>query len=72
MSWWSGPPTKGAVSTNVRALERLGMVHPHFQTGERKDYYVAETDFWKITRAIFKKAPKNLSLTRPCTRLKKA
>jgi DNA-binding transcriptional regulator GbsR (MarR family) len=46
--------TKGAVSTNVRALERLGMVHQHVQVGERKDYYSAETDFWKITRAILK------------------
>ncbi len=51
--------TKGAVSTNVRALERLGMVHPFFQTGERKDYYVAETDFWKITRAILKEREKS-------------
>jgi DNA-binding transcriptional regulator GbsR (MarR family) len=46
--------TKGAISTNVRALERLGMVHQHIQVGERKDYYTAETDFWKITRAILK------------------
>jgi DNA-binding transcriptional regulator GbsR (MarR family) len=46
--------TKGAISTNVRALERLGMVHQHVQVGERKDYYTAETDFWKITRAILK------------------
>ena len=46
--------TKGAVSTNVRALERLGMVHLHLEMGDRKDYYTAETDFWKITRAILK------------------
>ena len=30
--------TKGAVSTNVRSLERLGMVHPHLEIGERKDF----------------------------------
>jgi HTH-type transcriptional regulator, glycine betaine synthesis regulator len=46
--------TKGAVSTNVRALERLGMVHRHIRIGERKDYYVAETDFWKVVRGILK------------------
>ena len=46
--------TKGAISTNVRALERLGMVHQHVAVGERKDYYTAETDFWKITRAILR------------------
>ena len=51
--------TKGAVSTNVRALERLGMVHRHVQIGERKDYYVAETDFWRIVRGILKDREKN-------------
>ena len=51
--------TKGAVSTNVRALERLGMVHPHLEIGERKDYYVAETDFWKIARGILKEREKS-------------
>jgi DNA-binding transcriptional regulator GbsR (MarR family) len=51
--------TKGAVSTNVRALERLGMVHPYVHIGERKDYYTAETDFWKITRGILKEREKS-------------
>jgi DNA-binding transcriptional regulator GbsR (MarR family) len=46
--------TKGSVSTNVRALERLGMVHKHIQIGERKDFYLAETDFWKIVRGILR------------------
>ena len=50
--------TKGSVSTNVRALERLGMVHRHIQIGERKDYYVAEIDFWKIVRGILKEREK--------------
>ena len=44
--------TKGAVSTNVRSLERLGMVHRIMRIGERKDYYTAETDFWKVIRGI--------------------
>lgn len=46
--------TKGAVSTNVRQLERLGMVNKHIMVGERKDYYFAETDFWKIAKGILK------------------
>jgi DNA-binding transcriptional regulator GbsR (MarR family) len=46
--------TKGAVSTNVRALERLNMVHRHVRLGERKDYYSAETDFWKIVKGVLK------------------
>ncbi len=44
--------SKGAVSTNVRHLERLNMVHKHIQLGDRKDYYSAETDFWKIIKNI--------------------
>ncbi len=51
--------TKGAVSTNVRALERLGMVHRHIQIGERKDYYIAETDFWKIVRSVLNERQKS-------------
>ncbi|MBW8010961.1 MAG: hypothetical protein FVQ83_06930 [Chloroflexi bacterium] len=46
--------SKGAVSTNVRQLERLGMVHKHFEVGSRKDYYFAEVDFWNIVRGILK------------------
>jgi DNA-binding transcriptional regulator GbsR (MarR family) len=46
--------TKGAVSTNVRQLERLGMVHKRIQVGSRKDYYDAEIDFWKIVTGILR------------------
>lgn len=51
--------TKGAVSTNVRALERLGMVHRRIQMGERKDFYTAETDFWKIVKSILREREKS-------------
>lgn len=51
--------TKGAVSTNVRRLERLGMVHKHIQVGERKDFYVAETDFWGIVRRLLQEREKS-------------
>ena len=46
--------SKGTVSTNVRALERLGMVHRHLRVGDRRDYYVAETDFWSVVRGILR------------------
>ncbi len=46
--------SKGAVSTNVRTLERLGMVHKQVQLGDRKDYHTAETDFWKIVRGVLR------------------
>ena len=51
--------TKGAVSTHVRALERLGMVHQQVRIGERKDFYVAETDFWKIVKGILREREKS-------------
>lgn len=46
--------TKGAVSTNVRALARLGLIHPESRLGDRKDYYLAETDFYKAIRTILR------------------
>ena len=47
--------TKGAISTNIRALEQLGMVHKQVRAGDRRDYYVADTDFWKITKTILER-----------------
>jgi DNA-binding transcriptional regulator GbsR (MarR family) len=46
--------TKGAVSTHVRTLERLGMVHKQIRLGDRKDYYEAEADFWKIIKGVLR------------------
>jgi len=46
--------TKGAISTNVRALARMGLVYPTTKLGDRKDYYEAETDFYKSIRSILK------------------
>jgi DNA-binding transcriptional regulator GbsR (MarR family) len=46
--------TKGAISTNVRALARMGLVRPSAKLGDRKDYYEAETDFYKSIRSILK------------------
>jgi DNA-binding transcriptional regulator GbsR (MarR family) len=51
--------SKGAVSTTVRQLERLGLVHKHFQLGDRKDYYVAEADFWRVVKSILKEREKS-------------
>ena len=46
--------TKGAVSTEVRALARLGLVHRSSKLADRKDYYESETDFYKSIRSILK------------------
>ena len=51
--------SKGAASTNVRNLERLGMIHKQYKVGDRKDFYIAETDFWRIVKGILKEREKN-------------
>jgi DNA-binding transcriptional regulator GbsR (MarR family) len=40
-------------------LDRLGMAHKVVQVGERKDFYITETDFWGIIRGILKYREKN-------------
>lgn len=44
--------TKGAVSTEVRTLARMGLVHRSSKLGDRKDYYTTETDFYAAIRSI--------------------
>jgi len=44
--------TKGAVSTDVRALARMGLVRRAVRLGDRRDYYQAETDFYRAIRSI--------------------
>lgn len=44
--------SKASVSLNIRALERWGMVREVWVKGDRKKYYQAETDFWKIAVSI--------------------
>jgi DNA-binding transcriptional regulator GbsR (MarR family) len=51
--------SKGSVSTNVRLLERLGMVRKHIELGSRRDFYTAETDFWEIIKGILREREKS-------------
>lgn len=44
--------SKGSVSMNMRSLERWGMAKEHWVRGERKKYYKAESDFWKVIRNV--------------------
>ena len=44
--------TKGAISTEVRTLARMGLVHRSTKLGDRKDYYEAEADFYAAIRSI--------------------
>ena len=51
--------TKGSISTSVRSLSRMGLIHPITRLGDRKDYYTAETDFYRAIRAILKERQSN-------------
>jgi DNA-binding transcriptional regulator GbsR (MarR family) len=51
--------TKGSISTSVRSLSRMGLIHPVMRIGDRKDYYEAETDFYRSIRAILKERQSN-------------
>ena len=44
--------SKGSVSMNMRALERWGMAKEVWVRGERKKYYVAESDLWQVIRNV--------------------
>ena len=46
--------TKGAISTEIRALARMGLVHRSTKLGDRRDYYTAETDFYTAIKSILK------------------
>ena len=46
--------TKGAISTEIRALARMGLVHRSAKLGDRKDYYEAEADFYTAIKSILK------------------
>ncbi|HFC11221.1 MAG TPA: hypothetical protein ENJ56_00150 [Anaerolineae bacterium] len=44
--------SKGSVSMNMRALERWGVAKEHWVRGERKKYYKAESDIWKVVHSV--------------------
>jgi DNA-binding transcriptional regulator GbsR (MarR family) len=44
--------SKGSVSMNMRSLERWGMAKEVWVRGERKKYYMAESDMWTLIRNV--------------------
>jgi DNA-binding transcriptional regulator GbsR (MarR family) len=50
--------SKGNVSLNVRSLERWGLIKKVSQKSDRKDYYEAESDFWRMVRDIIRERDK--------------
>ncbi len=44
--------SKGSVSMNMRSIERWGMAKEVWVRGERKKYYMAESDLWTVIRNV--------------------
>lgn len=43
----------GAVSMALTELQRWGVVHRVWRPGERREFFAAETDFWKMISKVF-------------------
>lgn len=44
--------SRGNANMNIRALIDWGLVHKELVPGERKEFFVAEKDMWKVVRQI--------------------
>jgi HTH-type transcriptional regulator, glycine betaine synthesis regulator len=44
--------SKGNASLNMKIMQRWGLIQPVSKKSDRRDYYRAETDFWKIVQDI--------------------
>lgn len=44
--------SRGNVNMNVRELIDWGLVRKELRLGERKEYFIAEKDIWKVARQI--------------------
>lgn len=50
--------SRGNVNMNVRSLIDWGLVKKVIRRGERKEYFEAEKDFWKVFRCITERRKK--------------
>ncbi len=46
--------SRGNTNMNIRELIDIGLVDKVFKLGERRDYFVAEKDVWKVARQVAK------------------
>lgn len=46
--------SSGAVSMTLSELARWGVVHKHWVQGERRDYFVAEANLWKMISRVLR------------------
>lgn len=44
--------SRGNANMNIRALMDWGLVYKELKAGDRKEYFVAEKDMWKVVRQI--------------------
>ena len=44
--------SRGNANMNIRALIDWGLVYKELKAGERKEYFVAEKDMWKVVKQI--------------------
>ncbi|MBK6937817.1 MAG: MarR family transcriptional regulator [Chitinophagaceae bacterium] len=50
--------SRGNVNMNIRELINWGLVERVLMTGERKEYFAAEKDIWKVVKQIVKERKK--------------
>ena len=50
--------SRGNVNMNVRDLMDWGLVHKILKPGERKEFFSAEKDIWKVFKQVVKERPK--------------
>lgn len=44
--------SRGNANMNIRALMDWGLVYKELRPGDRKEYFIAEKDMWKVVRQI--------------------
>jgi HTH-type transcriptional regulator, glycine betaine synthesis regulator len=52
--------SKGSASLNTQNMERMGMIKRFNRPADRRDYYEADVDFWKVIRGILRDREKKL------------
>lgn len=50
--------SRGNVNMNIRDLMGWGLVEKMYKPGDRKEYFLAEKDIWKITKQVAKERKK--------------
>ena len=50
--------SRGNANMNIRALIDWGLVSKEFKSGERKEFFSAEKDIWKVSKQVMKERRK--------------